>query len=72
MYEIVNLDTGESVTRYAALSKARAAARKLRAYEINHWESGERLERVEHCDPYDGDDNRVRQAMGDAPWEPPS
>lgn len=74
-YEVINLDTGESHGIFDSLSQARGCVSfdKLRAYQI--WEGdiipdgefeGER--RVENCEPYDGDDDRVKQGIGQ--WSP--
>ena len=62
MYEVINLETGESHGEYETLERARGrvAFDKLSAYEI--WRGDTR---VEECDPYLGDDDRVRQAMGE-------
>lgn len=70
MYEVINLKTDQSHGEFATLDEARGCVRfdKLAAYEI--WRDG--TIRVEKCDGYEGDDDRVRQALGQAPWEEPS
>jgi hypothetical protein len=76
-YEVVDLTTDESAGTFAKLSDARGFIRlaKLSAYQI--WRGyvskgiyGEDREfvaehRIECCDPYDGDDDRVRRALGE-------
>ena len=61
-YEVIDLTTDEQHGSYATLDEARAAVRydRLKAYAI--WRDNVR---VECCDPYDGDDDRVKQAMGE-------
>jgi hypothetical protein len=68
-YEVINLDTDESHGVYETLGEARGCVQfdRLRAYSI--WRGDIR---IECCDPYEGDDARVRQALGEAPWEQPS
>lgn len=72
-YEVTNLDTFEQEGIFASLYDARRVARKLPSYEI--WKGdmdldgefvGER--RMEHCEHYHGDDDRVKQAIGQ--WSP--
>ena len=60
-YEVINLDTDESHGEYETLSEARGCVEfdRLRAYSIWHGNV-----RVENCEPYDGDDDRARQALG--------
>lgn len=60
-YEVFNLDTDESHGAFGTLSEARGcvAFDKLRAYSI--WRNDVR---IEHCEPYDGDDDRARQGLG--------
>lgn len=60
-YEVINLDTDESRGEFDTLDEARGCVRydRLRAYAIWHDNV-----RVECCDPYDGDDDRVKQALG--------
>lgn len=62
-YEVfdLNSDNDESHGSYRTLDEARAAVRydRLKAYSI--WRDNVR---VEHCEPYDGDDDRVKQALG--------
>jgi hypothetical protein len=70
MYEVENLKTGECRVSFT-LKDAREIARGKTHYAI--WE-GELDElddggfygnrRVELCDPYEGDDDRVKQALG--------
>ena len=68
-YEVINLDTDESHGEFDSLSEARGCViyDQLRAYQIWHGDL-----RVENCEPYDGNDDRVRQAVGQAPWEQPA
>jgi len=75
MYELHELDEPifDAPWVFATQAEARRFARKngIEAYSI--WTEDERGPiRVEICDPYTGDDDRVRQALGDAPWEQPS
>ncbi len=61
MFNVINLETDESHGEFETLAEARGAVRydKLKAYEI--WsEKG----RVINCDPYEGNDDRVKQALG--------
>lgn len=62
-YEVfdLNSDCDEQHGSYRTLDEARAAVRydRLKAYAI--WRDNVR---VECCDPYDGDDDRVKQALG--------
>lgn len=60
-YEVINLDTNETQGHFETLEEARGCVRynRLRAYSIWH-----NNVRVECCDPYDGDDDRVKQALG--------
>ena len=62
MYEVINLETGESHGTYETLERARGcvAFDGLTAYQI--WRGDIR---IEECDPYLGDDDRVRQALGE-------
>jgi hypothetical protein len=76
-YEVIDLDTEESHGIYDTLSEARGCVQfdRLRAYAI--WRGyhtrgiyGEDPEwvtevRVECCDPYDGDDDRAKQGLGE-------
>lgn len=84
-YEVINLDTDESHGVYDTLEEARGcvAFDRLRAYSIwrgrldDESDGGEPvefigIERVECCEPYDGDDDRARQGLGESPWEQPS
>jgi hypothetical protein len=76
MYEVINLTTDESHGVYKSLDEARGCVRfdRLGAYSIwrGRWElladgspaEFTAIERVEHCDPYDGDDDRARQGLG--------
>jgi hypothetical protein len=76
MYEVTDLGTDESHGVYASLAEARGCvwSDRLAAYSIwrGRWEllaDGSpaefiAVERVEHCDPYDGDDDRARQGLG--------
>ncbi len=75
-YEVINLDTDQSHGVCATLNAARWIVREheLRAYEIwrGHYERGTlgigdefiTEDRVECCEPYDGDDDRVKQGLG--------
>lgn len=65
-FEVFNLDTDESHGVYDTLEEARGAVRydKLRAYSIWLTVCGERDTRLDHCDPYDGDDDRIKQSLG--------
>jgi hypothetical protein len=65
-YEVINLDTDESHGLYETLEEARGAVRydKLRAYSIWLLIDGDLDCRLENCDPYDGDDDRVKQGLG--------
>jgi hypothetical protein len=62
MFEVIDLHTDESHGKYETLEKARGCVRfdRLRAYSIWHGRV-----RVECCDPYTGDDDRVKQATGE-------
>jgi hypothetical protein len=79
-YEVINLDTEESHGVYETLEEARGCVQfdKLHAYSIwrGRWATYNRLApcdqrefesevRVENCEPYDGDDNRARQGLGE-------
>lgn len=79
-YEVINLDTDESHGVYETLEEARGcvAFDKLRAYSIwrGEWDHTARMTpgqpapeffgqvRVECCEPYDGDDDRAKQGLG--------
>jgi len=60
-YEVISLDTNESQGSFETLTEARGCVRynRLRSYSI--WRNDIR---VESCDPYDGDDDRIKQALG--------
>lgn len=60
-YEVFDLNTDESHGSYRTLDEARGAVRydRLKAYDI--WRNNVR---VECCDPYEGDDDRVKLALG--------
>lgn len=60
-YEVFDLTTDEAYGSYRTLNEARAAIRhdRLKAYAI--WRDNVR---VECCDPYEGDDDRVKIALG--------
>ena len=63
-YEVFDLSdptTDDQHGSYRTLDEARAAVRydRLRAYSI--WRDNVR---VENCDPYDGDDDRVKIGLG--------
>ena len=72
MYEVVDLLTDESQGEYETLTEARGCVRYNRLTHYAIWksiydlQSGEFLNdvRVECCDPYEGDDDRVKQAYG--------
>lgn len=61
-YEVIDLRTDESHGTFETLEEARGCVRfdKLRAYAIWRYNV-----RVECCDPYEGDDDRVKQALGE-------
>jgi hypothetical protein len=74
-YEVINLDTDESHGIYETLDMARGCIEydRLQAYQI--WQGPISYDdeglaylqgevRVENCEPYDGDDDRARQALG--------
>jgi hypothetical protein len=79
-YEVINLDTEESHGVFETLGEARGCVQfdRLRAYSIwqGDWDHTARMVpgqpapeffgnlRVESCEPYDGDDDRVKQALG--------
>lgn len=60
-YQVIDLDKDESHGEFESLAEARGcvAYDRLRAYAI--WSNGVR---VECCEPYDGDDARARQGLG--------
>ena len=60
-YEVFDLTTNESHGSYVTLDEARGAVRydRLKAYAI--WRHNVR---VECCDPYEADDDRVKLALG--------
>ena len=78
MYQVLNLETGESQGEFDTLNEARSAVLfdRLTRYEIwqvkveNNTICGER--RVEFCDPYAGKVNRVRDTRGETTEKPPS
>lgn len=61
-YEVFNPTTDRSYGLFPTLREARSAVRRARleAYSIFDTDGI----RVEHCEPYTGDDDRVKQAMG--------
>lgn len=63
-YEVFDLKTDYSHGKFATLEEARAAVSfdRLQAYSI--WNNSNNT-RVEQCDPYEGDDDRVKQALGE-------
>lgn len=75
-YQVIDLDTDEDRGVYETLDEARGCVRfdRLRAYQIwqGRMEAGGLDEpdefigtvRVENCEPYDGDDDRARQGLG--------
>jgi hypothetical protein len=62
MFEVIDLNTDESHGKFETLERARGCVRfdRLRAYAI--WYDNVR---VECCDPYEGDDDRAKQGMGE-------
>lgn len=60
-YTVINLDTDEEHGQFETLAEARGCVRfdRLKAYSI--WAGSVR---VENCDPYTGDDDRVKQGLG--------
>lgn len=64
VFEVIDLNTDESHGKYATLEQARGCVEfdRLRAYSI--WNNATST-RVEQCDPYEGDDDRVKQALGE-------
>jgi hypothetical protein len=60
-YVVIDLDTDESQGGFETLGEARGCVlyNRLRAYSIWHNDV-----RVECCDPYEGDDDRIKQALG--------
>lgn len=65
-YEVIDLDQDESHGVFETLEEARGCVRydRLRAYSVWTVIDGEREVRLDHCDPYDGDDDRVKQGLG--------
>ena len=72
MFEVINLENDESHGVYETLCQARGCVQfdRLHAYQI--WSGSIDADgdfngevRVENCEPYDGDDDRARQGMGD-------
>lgn len=61
-YEVFDLVTDDSHGEFETLEEARGAVRydKLKAYSI--WKDNIR---VEACEPYEGDDDRVKTALGE-------
>jgi hypothetical protein len=78
VYQVLNLETGESQGEFETLNEARSAVLfdRLTRYEI--WQvkvednaiRGER--RVEFCDPYEGKVNRTRNVRDARTDEQPS
>jgi hypothetical protein len=78
VYQVLNLETGESQGEFDTLNEARSAVLfdRLTRYEI--WQvkvegdaiCGER--RVEFCDPYEGKVNRARETRGETTEKPTS
>lgn len=64
-YELIDLDTDEPMGEFETVPEARKEIRrsKLRAYAIYRIDDRGSV-RVEQCDPYEGDDDRVKQALG--------
>lgn len=66
---LIDLSDDEPVGIYATLTEARRNAKKTPRYSIwaGRWDGESALDdqkRVAHCDPYDGDDDRVKQGLG--------
>lgn len=61
-YEVFDLSTDESHGEYPTLEQARGAVAYDRLKRYSIWRDDN--VRVEHCDPYDGDDERAQQGMG--------
>jgi hypothetical protein len=61
MFTVYDLNTDECHGEYETLEQARRCVRfnKLREYSI--WNENVR---VECCEPYEGNDDRVKQALG--------
>lgn len=62
MYEVINLKTDESHGEYDSLDEARGCVEYDRLTHYYIWQDG--AGRVEHCEPYEGTDERVRQGTG--------
>ena len=60
-YEVFDLSTDEQHGSYRTLDEARAAVRYDRLTSYSIWRDNVR---VENCDPYDGDDDRVKIGLG--------
>jgi DNA methylase len=61
-YEVINLKTDESHGEYDSLDQARGCVAFDRLTHYSIWHDSVR---VEFCDPYEGDDARVRQGLGE-------
>jgi hypothetical protein len=61
-YQVIDLDSEEDRGTYETIAEARGcvAYDRLKAYAI--WHNGVR---IEHCDPYAGDDARAKQGLGE-------
>lgn len=61
MYEVIDLNSEESHGSFETLDEARGCVRfdRLSAYSIWH-----NNVRIECCEPYEGNDDRVAQALG--------
>ncbi len=66
-FEVIDLDTDEPCGEFCTLADARKYLRsqwklgKLSAYAIWNTDTQQRLE---HCEPYRGDDDRIKQSLG--------
>jgi hypothetical protein len=61
-YEVIDLETDDAHGSYRTLDEARRAVSYDRLEKWAIWRDNVR---VECCDPYDGDDDRMKQAMGE-------
>ena len=64
-YELIDLETDEPMGEFETVPDARREIRRsdLTRYDIYRNDDRGSV-RVEMCDPYDGDDDRVKQALG--------
>lgn len=65
-YRVINLLTDEE-TEFDTMGEAQAAV----AYDgLTHYQIWHNDVRIVNCDPYEGDDDRVAQALGQpGPWD---